>query len=352
MRRAQLTLLALLLMATEIRAECVPLGGENLRGFRLVSLPNIDARMEFKRDGVPLLKLMFEKETPERRLLAIETTPSELRGDFKTLSVIYRLHIARGKPPRLAIVVYQRDGGVFYRVARLPLRIEGFDHETLPLASMAPAAFSEQESELDWGKVGKIWLGLALDGSTVGSIEISNAHLTTSPYRASRPLVINLSKCGVLDFACDKAVRGRPEISHEGQRGALCVKFDFAMPGRRHMYALPTLKLETVGVEGYSALRFTYSAQLPEGIEGLLVLLRERDGSQYYATPPPQPTPKGEWRTIRIPFENFKLGGWSRDENGKLDLSEIAAVSIGLHGTASAEFVKGSIRAADIAFVP
>jgi len=80
---------------------------------------------------------------------------------------------------------------------------------------------------------------------------------------------------------------------------------------------------------GYRGLQFTYKATLPAGnptLQGLLVSLHERDGSQYYASPAPPPA--ADWKTMTIPFTSFKLGEWSKDENGRLDVDQIASVSI------------------------
>jgi hypothetical protein len=46
------------------------------------------------------------------------------------------------------------------------------------------------------------------------------------------------------------------------------------------------------------------------------------------------------------------LGGWSRDENGRLDVDQIGSVVVGLHGTATPERASGTIWVVDIAFAP
>jgi len=60
----------------------------------------------------------------------------------------------------------------------------------------------------------------------------------------------------------------------------------------------------------------------------------------------------GEWRTLVIPFSEFRLGGWSQDENGRLDFDQIGSVIVGMHGTTSESEGRGSIWVASIAFVP
>ena len=69
------------------------------------------------------------------------------------------------------------------------------------------------------------------------------------------------------------------------------------------MYAMIRTSVEVDELDAYSGLRFTCLANLPEGIDGLLVMLIERDGTQYQAVPPPAAT--DEQQTITIPFEQF-----------------------------------------------
>ncbi|MDD8052193.1 MAG: hypothetical protein PHG55_12690, partial [Verrucomicrobiota bacterium] len=63
----------------------------------------------------------------------------------------------------------------------------------------------------------------------------------------------------------------------------------------------------------------------------LLMILRERDGSDYLASTGRSLASAG-WGQIYVPLGNFQLQGWSADENGRLDLDEITQVSIGWGG--------------------
>jgi len=116
------------------------------------------------------------------------------------------------------------------------------------------------------------------------------------------------------------------------------------------MYILPSISLPDADLTGYSGLQLTYKANLPSGIKALLVTLVEHDGSHYYTDW--LATPSDEWRTLVIPFSEFRLGGWSQDENGRLDLDQIGSVIVGMHGTTRESEGRGSIWVASIAFVP
>jgi hypothetical protein len=49
---------------------------------------------------------------------------------------------------------------------------------------------------------------------------------------------------------------------------------------------------------------------------------------------------------------DFKLGSWSKDDNGKLDLDRIGALSIGTHGGVDGDGGPGLIEVCNIRFVP
>jgi hypothetical protein len=73
---------------------------------------------------------------------------------------------------------------------------------------------------------------------------------------------------------------------------------------------------------------------VPEGQQagcGLLVILRDKDGADYLADVGRTLGVAGHVRTY-VPMSAFKLAGWSKDPDGKLDLDAIAAMSIGWGG--------------------
>ena len=133
--------------------------------------------------------------------------------------------------------------------------------------------------------------------------------------------------------------------------GRACSRIDFVLPGGRHMYAVPSVRLPELELSGFSGMRLTYRAALPKGIDGLLVMLIERSGgTQYYADPAPKAS--GEWTTVTIPFERFQRGSWSKDDNDRLDLDAVLSVAIGVHGTTAEAQGKGAIWVSEITFVP
>jgi hypothetical protein len=64
------------------------------------------------------------------------------------------------------------------------------------------------------------------------------------------------------------------------------------------------------------------------------------------------PPASADWTTITIPFEQFTLGEWTKDPDGKLDLDDVVSVMIGTHGAASGGGGPGLIMACDLEFVP
>ncbi len=344
--------------------------------WKVIPQNNLDAFFvvshEPGRDEERCPSLVFFKDASERRLLPLEIAPDKSLFDAKALSIRYMLYVFEGQPPRLAIALFEKQGGVWFNVSSRPLGVfdpkrkvpttseslegdSGFgfwaDEVRLPLRALKQAAFSQgADGEVQREQVAKVWLGLVLDGPVRGFLVIFDAKFTSEPYRPSRPLRVTGDGPGVWTVAKDPAVQAKLTTPNEGLGGRACMKFEYAFPPQRHMYALPTLRLPEAEFEGYRALRFTYKATLPKGIDGLLVTIFEQDGSQYYADPAPPAA--SEWRTITLPFEAFKLGGWSRDENGRLDLEQLGSLAIGLHGTSRSPKGSGMILATDMELIP
>jgi hypothetical protein len=223
-----------------------------------------------------------------------------------------------------------------------------FKEGRLSVMSLVQAAFSNDASgKLENDNLDKIWLGLVIDGAAKGSFELSEARLTSEPYKPTEPLRITGDGPGTWSLGKDPAVEGKVTTPNEGPDGKPCMRFDFVFPAGRHMYGLPAVPVPQFDLEGYTALRLTYKSILPEGLKGLLISVLERDGSQYCAEPPGS----AEWTTITLPFSELWLGGWSSDENGKLDLEQIGSIIVGTHGTAKVT-VPAVIWATDLQFVP
>lgn len=314
----------------------------------------------------------WAKRTADRRLLPLEITPDGTLSGAKALSMKCLLNVIEGRAPRLAIVLFEREGGVWFKINPQPLAVldpekdvpttsESLEADTdlaswgeeirLPLKALQQAAFSQDaDGELQCDQVTKVWIGLVLDGPANGAMSIHEARFTAEPFRPTQTLRVTGDEPGVWRVSRDAAVQAEIGTPDEGTDGKACMKFAFTFPAGRHMYALPRTQLPNVEVEAYKALRFTYKATLPAGIDGLLVSLFEQDGSQYRAKNPPPPS--ADWQTVTLPFSDFALGEWSRDENGRLDMDQIRSLTIGLHGTARADRTSGAILATDVELVP
>ena len=293
----------------------------------------------------------FTKLVPERRLLALEAKPVSSLVGAQAIAIRYRVKLIQGEAPRLAVLVFERDGGSWYTISNQPVELTTFADRRLSVAGLRQTAFSQDESgELEWDSVGRVWVGLVMDGQASGTFEIRSARLTDEPYRPDKPLPITGADPGTWSLGKDPAVAAEVTTPADGPDGSPCMKLDLRFPGGRHMYCTPSTPVPPADLEGYRALRFTYKASLPPDIPGLLVMLQERGGAQYLVDPAPPAS--ATWTTATVPLEKFKLGGWSRDANGKLDLEQVSLVYVGVHGVASGEGGPGTILATDIEFVP
>jgi len=331
----------------------VPIGGK-AAAVKVVPLPGVTVSLETiaQAEGEPpCVRVTFAKTGAERRLVAVEAAVVKAPVGLRALSARCQLCLKQGGEARLALVAFERDGGAWFKISASPLPVDKLTEVRLPLGSFRKAAFGRDDDEqVQWEQVEKVWLGLTLDGPAEGRLDLSRAVLTTEPYRPTGPLHVTNGSPGTWGASNDRAASVKITTPPEGPGDKPCMRVDFSFPGGRHMYVVPSTRLGEVELEGYKALRFTYKAVLPKGIDGLLVMLIERDGTQYYADPAPPRA--GEWKTITIPFEKLERGTWSKDENDRLDLNDIRSVAVGLHGTTTETQGKGSIWVADVQFVP
>lgn len=334
----------------------VPIGGgpNGIGGLRLAALPGLEARLDAAPqpdEGRAVLRATFAKTGDERRLLALDAPVRGVPADVKALAVRCRLRMVGDGTARLVLVAFESDRGAWFRVGSAPLKAEQFADHRLSLSSFRKAAFAQDaDEEIRWEQVERVWVALTLDGQAKGTFELSRAVLTSEPYRPTKPLKVTNGDPGTWSVGHDRAASAKITTPAEGPGDKPCMRLDYSFPGGRHMYVVPSTSVGDVELEGYKALRFTYKAILPKGIDGLLVMLMERGGAQYCAEPAPPATK--EWKTITIPFAQFVCGTWSKDENNRLDLNDIRSVAIGLHGTTSETLGKGSLWAADVQFVP
>ncbi|MFA0743820.1 MAG: hypothetical protein LASZOEIN_000601 [Candidatus Fervidibacter sp.] len=320
-------------------------GQDDLAKWRVVPTTGLNVR--WKRMGGRLV-INFSKLGEERRLLLLETTQPQI-SKAKSVDIRYCLRLVRDGRLRFAVLAYGDAGGVWFKIVQ---PVEGVDEEVdwrIPLSGLKPAAFSTLQTDPDIAKIRKLQVGLVLDGICEGVWEIESISLSSKPFKPTKPIVVPISPQAKLSLAHDPAAKVRTEIVKEGPEGKWCWKTEFVIPGGRHMYVLPSLIMPDADLTGYSGLQLTYRANLPSGIKALLIILVEHDGSHYYTDW--IATPSGERRTLVIPFSEFRLGGWSQDENGRLDLDQIGSVIVGMHGTASESEGRGSIWVASIAFV-
>ena len=334
-------------------------GAELLERWRWVRVPHVDVRLEAvpgADGGKMVLRATFAKSGLERRFVAFEARPEGDALLAKALVLRCRLTLTEGTAPRLALVVLEGDGGAWFKRGRPLTQGGAFAEARLSVASLRPAAFSQDpDGTLTWDVKTRTWLGLVVDGPAQGVLEISRARFSPEPYRPTEPLRLTGDGPGVWSQSKDPAVTGTITTPTEGPGGAPCMKYEFAMPGGRHMYAIPRTPARGDDFGAYRALRFTYKATLPEGIDGLLVTLQEANGAQYYVDGTSErhaARPAADWTTVTIPFTAFGLGDWSKDDNGRLDLEQVDTICIGCHGTTSAPRGQGVIWVADLEFVP
>jgi hypothetical protein len=331
----------------------VPVGGGSagIDDLKLVQLGGTEAKLSRAADadaGKPALKVTFRKTDEARRLIALEGRPARSAAGAKALIARYRLDLGSGEA-RLAVVAWDASGSAWYKTGSEPAKTGAFVDGRVAVSSPRPAAFNPEPAlEFTWDDVEKVWVGLVIDGAAEGTFELSAARLTDEPYRAAEPLVVKIADTKLWSIGKDPAVTAEMTVANEGPNGEACTKLAFTFPGGKHMYLVPSMSLPQTDLEGYSALEITYKAELPPGIQGLLLMLGE-SGGQFMVDPLPKPSEK--WVTMTIPLADFKLGGWSKDDNGQLDLDRIQSLMIGTHGTSTGGG-PGLIVVSDVRFVP
>ena len=311
--------------------------------------PTAGVETTLKAEGTAL-KIGFRKVGDERRLLAAEVDSLKRSPEAKALAVTYSLRVEGGEA-RLALVVFAKSGAVWFKTGSRPLEAGKAVEARLSLKALRKAEFARGGGkELDWQGVEKLWVGVVLDGKASGELVLHSAEVTDRPYRPTKPLMVQCADPKQWSIARDPAATAAATAAKDALGGGACVRIDFTFPGGRHMYVVPSVRMNEAELGGYRALRLTYKATVPKGIDGLLVMLIERDGTQYQA----QPAPPGaaEWKTLTIPLKQFRRGGWSKDENDRLDLDDIRSVAVGVHGTARDAQARGTICISRIELVP
>ena len=353
-RRTILLAVSVLAIAPHVSAEEVLIAtGADVR-----VVPIGDVAAKLTRSG-NAARIEFDKTGDVRRLLGLEAKLAEPMAAPKALEMEYSIALGSGPTPRPAAVVYERGGGAWFKVGNRAIvtgEVHGGTAELcrvrMPMGGLKEAGFSNDASgKLEWEQVERMWIGLVMDDPTKGVLTFMSAKLTDEPYTPTHPLnVTNATNAGTWSVGHDKAAKATLTTPSEGPGGGKCMKLEFTFPGGRHMWVVPSTPVPEAELEGYRALKFTYKADLPDGIKGLLVTLIESSGGQYYADPPPPAS--ADWTTIEIPLANLKKASWGRDPNNTFDLADVSKVNIGTHGTAKPGPAKGVICVAGVQLVP
>lgn len=336
-------------------AESVAIDGRTWRmgdhsvghGFLMVDKPGKERQV---------VDVVVQNQADLRRLVSIRTEDVKGLAKARALELRYDIVPDRDFSPHLTVIVREDDGGAWYKISQRPLTVgRETAHEPrtvrVPLRAFRRASFSgDDDDQMRPEQARAIEVGLLVDKPGNAQWTIHDLTLSSEPFRPSEPFEVLACEGGHWILSKDPAVKGKVTTTQDSSEDVDGMRFAFTFPLGRHMYALPRLPLPEAEYEAYNGVRITYRATLPNGIDTLLVSLFEADGSQYVVEPPP-PASK-DWQTITIPYERFKLGGWSSDENGRLDRDQIVAISIGLHGTAKSGDGKGVIEVEDVAFVP
>ena len=319
----------------------------DLAGLSLVPANNVQASLE---TGGEAVRVAFTKSSEEPRLLALAMACDGLPDGLLSARARCRLSLDTGAAPRVVLAFWEKGGSCWFKTGpRLEPSAELAD-VSASLSGPRLAAFSDDGTDaLELGDVSTVWIGLLLEGPASGTLDLASAVLSPDAYRATEPLSLTGGGPGEWTVGHDPDARAELTTPNEGPDGRPCMRLDFNIPSNRHMYVVPSAALPAVNLDGYSALRLTYRATLPEGLKGLLLMIGEQ-GAQFACEPPPPPT--DDWSTMTIPLESFKLGGWSTDDNGRLDMERASSIMVGTHGVTTAEVGDGTIWALDIELVP
>ncbi|GEM_PF-520552 len=310
--------------------------------------------VEGKTPELTATRLTFSNQDDERRIAALEGVP---RGPIEGaralafecwLDAKYNsLRDTWGPAPSIAALFFENDGGTWYQILKAsgtgPFGPSEF---RIPLRGTFNRALfaSDTDAAIRWEQVERVWLGVVDDGPLKGAFEVRRVRFTDEPFHPTSAVWID----NKWEVSQDPAVRSELSLS-EGD-GAPVAYFEFEIPGGRHMYAMIRTPVDVSELDAYRGLRFgTVLTELPEGIDGLLVMLIEKDGSQYRAVSAPRAS--REQKTVTISFSEFERGSWSKDENDRLDLDQVNLVAIGMHGT-TPKAAKGTIVVIDPQFIP
>jgi len=272
----------------------------------------------------------FTKAGEERRLLAAQGIPAGDPTGALAAEIAYEVTMGKGEAPRLAVIAWETDGGSWYKVAAVPVRLGQPASGRVSTAGLTQTAFSQDTSgQLEWDNVSSVWVGFIFDGAAEGTAMVTGARLTDTAVVPTQPVtLINLS--GKWSDSHDPAVKTTISNPAEGPGGKVCFKYEYDVPAGRHMFACPGTAIIAEDLEGYKTLRFQLKSDIPQGMR-LLIQMSEQGGPTYFIErPAPGPA---EWTAMSFPLSEFKLATWgAKDDNGQLDLAKLSTISIGSHG--------------------
>lgn len=324
----------------------------DLEDFRLLPVSGVQASVELTLlpEGNPAASLSYTMTGTERRFLALEARVAGNPAGARSLVLRCQVEPESGAVPRAALLVFDADGESWYRVGTNPLPAGEMGEVRLPLNSLRPTAFSAAgNGQLDWAYGQRVWVGMVLDGPCSGKLTAADAAFTWAEYRPTAILSASGDGPGTWSVGQDPAVTSKLTTPNEGHEGNACMRFDFAVPGGRHMYAIPSLPLQGLDLEGYRALRFNLKANIPAGMR-LLITLGERNGGSYFVEPAGPWA--DEWTRMEIPLDQLQEAGWGLDKvNHRLDVDQIGTVQIGAHGSAN-QAGEGWLLVDSVEFVP
>lgn len=342
MRSVLLVIVALTLLTAACAEVNVP-----LQKLQVASTSGFTATSKSGAEGVTV---SFKKTGEERRFLAIEGVPVGNPTGAKTAELSYRLDLASGDAPRAAVLVYEKGGGSWYKLAAQPVALGATLATRVSVAALVQTAFSaDANKQLDWDQVDHLWVGFVFEGAAEGKLSVSAVRLVDQTMLPTQPVRLTGATQGKWSVGQDPAVKGNAEMVPGGPNGGECMKYVFTVPAGRHMYAIPSTPVAIEDLEGYSALRFKYKVQIPQGMR-LLINLGEAGGAMYFVeNNGPFPT---EWAEMTLPLSKFQWATWSsKDEDGQFDLGKLSSVQVGTHGV-PAQAGEGSIMVCDVELVP
>lgn len=294
--------------------------------------------------------ITFTKTGEERRLLAVQGTPAGNPSGALAAEISYQVTLTKGEAPRLALIAWDRDGGSWYKVSSVPVKLGEAGTGRISAAGLTQTTFSKDESGgLEWDGVERLWVGFIFDGAAAGTATVTGAHLTDNPVVQTQPVPL-IKVDGKWNDGHDPAVQTTITAPNEGPSGQPCFKYELNVPAGKHMYACPSTGVVAEDLEGYKALRFKIRAEIPEGMR-LLVQFSEQGGPMYYVEREAGQVP-AEWTEMTIPLSEFKNASWGpKDDNGQLDLAKLNTLSIGAHGV-PVNARLGYLEVCDVELVP